>query len=64
MRESRDAWAASILGVAVSFSLHGSRCEERTTGETVRKNFVVPLGCDSCRIEVANFFMLHWFKRE
>ena len=30
----------------------------------MRKDFVVPLGCDSCRIENTQFPLLHWFKRE
>ena len=64
MRESRDACAASILGVAVFFLLFGSKREEGKTGETARKDFVVPFGCDSCRIEDANFLVLYWFKRE
>ena len=43
MRKSRDAYAASVLGVMVFFLLFGSRREEGKRRETVRKDFVVPL---------------------
>ena len=67
MWEFRDTCTLSVLGVAVFFFFFfffGLRREEGKTGETATKNFVVPLGCDSSRIENAAFSSLHWFKRE
>ena len=63
MRESRDACAASVLRAPFSSSF-SVRDVKRGRRETVRKDFVVPLGCDSCRIEDANLLLLHLFKRE
>ena len=54
MRESRDACVASVLRVVVFFLISGRRREKGKTGETARKDFMVPLGCDSCRIEDAS----------
>ena len=65
MRESRDACAASVLGGTVFLPFFVLFETSRgKTGETARKDFVVPLGCDSCQFEDANFLVLHWFKHE
>ena len=36
----------------------------REDGRDSEEGFVVPTGCNGCRIENANFLVLHWFKRE